>query len=398
MNSKKSFVIGLATGIALIVVLFIGYDMYDRHVRWGGGMRPNDKVNEIFQLIESRSILPFDSDVRTEMIENMYRGLVAGMGDPYSQYFDLIALEAFYTRTGGEFVGIGVRVFMDPEDNLLTLFSVFPGAPAGYAGLLAGDKIVGVDGEDVAGLDQPDIMVLIAGYEGTTVNIEVFRPDEDRRFNVDITRARVVVPSVFHEMIETDQGFTGYIRIESFERPTYNQFSSALEELAALGMDSLIIDVRNNPGGLLDSVVSIANRLVPEGIIVYTENVDGVQRTRRATGSYLGLPLVVLINERSASASEVLGGAVQDTGVGSLVGEQTFGKGIVQHIYYLSDGTAVKLTVEKYFTPNGTSIHGVGLVPDFVVEMDSILSRRIGDLPMEEDVQLQIALRMVQNK
>ena len=395
MNSKKNFFIGLAAGIVLMTVLFVGYDMYDRQVRWGGGMRPNDKVNEIYQLVSSRSILPFN---RAEMIENMYRGLVAGVGDPYTQYFCLEALEAFHTRTEGTFVGIGVRVYMDPEDNLLTLFRVFDEAPASYAGLMPGDKVVGIDGTDVIGLSQPDIMALIAGYEGTVVNIEVYRPDENRRINVDITRARVVVPSVFHEMIETDQGLTGYIRIESFERPTYNQFVAALEQLQEAGMGSLIIDVRNNPGGLLDSVISIADRLVPEGIIVYTENVDGNQRVRRATGDYLGLPLVVLVNRHSASASEVLGGAVQDTGIGSLVGEQTFGKGIVQHIYYLSDGTAVKLTVEKYFTPNGTSIHGVGLTPNFEVEMDSSLTRRIGDLPMEEDVQLQIALRMVQGK
>ncbi|MCL1787141.1 MAG: S41 family peptidase [Defluviitaleaceae bacterium] len=395
MGNKKSFVIGLATGMILLALLLVGYDMYDRHVNWDGAMRPNDKVNEIYQIVSRHSIIPVE---RADMIENMYRGLLAGVGDPYTQYLSLEALEAFYTRTRGEFVGIGVRVLMDPADNLLTLFRVFPDAPAAQAGLIEGDKILQVDGVDVAGFEQADIVALILGDAGTVVNIKIYRPDENRRFDVDITRARVIVPSVEYELIETENGRTGYIRIESFEQPTYSQFVAALTTLEALGMDSLIIDVRNNPGGLLGSVVNIANRLVPEGIIVYTQNVNEVQNVRRATADYLGLPLVMLVNGHSASASEVLGGAVQDTGVGSLVGEQTFGKGIVQHLYTLSDGTAIKLTVEKYFTPNGTSIHGIGLTPDFVVEMDSSLTRRIGDLPMEEDVQLQIALRMVQGK
>ena len=301
-------------------------------------------------------------------------------------------------RTEGTFVGIGVRVFMDPEDRLLTIVNVFRDAPAGKAGLMPGDKIIGVDGFDVMGRSQPEIMGLIAGPAGSDVNIEIFRPLENIRFDVDIMRQRVIVPTVFHEMIETAEGLTGYIRIEGFERPTYNQFMSAFNELIEKGMDSLIIDVRNNPGGLMNVVVDITDRLVPQGIITYTQDVNGHRIYHNANETYLGIPLVVLINERSASASEVLGGAVQDTGVGSLVGQQTFGKGIVQNLYYLSDGTAIKLTVAEYFTPNGTSIHGTGLTPDFIVEMEDILSRRIGDLPIEEDIQLQVALRKVQGK
>jgi len=250
----------------------------------------------------------------------------------------------------------------------------------------------------MTGRSQAEIIALITGPEGTDVNIEFYRSDESRRFHVDITRARVTVPSVFHEMIETDGRLTGYIRIEVFEGPTYAQFTAALEALVEQGMDSLIIDVRNNGGGLLDSVIRIARRLVPEGIIVYREDVNGARTYRRSFGDYLGLPMVLLVNGRSASASEVLGGAIQDTGVGTLVGQQTFGKGIVQNIFELSDGTAIKLTVEKYFTPNGRSIHGTGLEPDFVVEMEDSLGRRIGDLSMEDDVQLQIGLRIVLGK
>jgi len=281
---------------------------------------------------------------------------------------------------------------------MLTLVRVFPGAPAEHAGLLAGDKVVSVDGRDVVGYVQQDIVGMIVGEAGTTVTIGVFRPDTNERFEVDIVRAQIIAPSVWHTMLETDEGRTGLIRIEGFEDPTYSQFVAAMEELLLLGMDSLIIDVRNNGGGLLHRVVQITNRILPEGIITYVEDVNGNRRYHNSTSQYVDLPLVVLVNGGSASASEVLAGAVQDTGRGSLVGQQTFGKGIVQNIYELSDGTAIRLTIAKYFTPNGLSIHGVGLSPDFVVEMDDADTRRLGEMPHEEDVQLQIALRMVQRK
>ena len=395
MTNKKSFAIGLLAGIVLMFVVSTIYSGRMYYSRWGGGLSPSVKVEEIYRLVSRYSIMPFD---REEMIENMYRGLLAGVGDPYTTYFCEDSLEELLSRTAGTFVGIGVRVVMDPEDRMLTLVRVFPDAPASLVGLLPGDKIVTVDGHDVVGYVQQDIVHMILGEAGTTVTLGVFRPSENQRFDVDIVRAQVVVPSVAHEMIESDGRRTGYIRIEGFEEPTYRQFAAALEELTAGGMDSLIIDLRYNGGGLLHSVVQISNRLIPEGIITYVEDVDGRRRYHYSSAEYIGLPLVVLINGGSASASEVLAGAVQDTGVGSLVGEQSFGKGIVQNILNLSDGTAIRLTIAKYFTPNGISIHGVGLTPDFVVEMDREYSRRIDELPHEEDVQLQIALRMVHRK
>jgi len=391
-STWKVFAMGFIAGILFAVMIFIGLGIYDQQVRWEGQLSPNRKITEIYSMINRHSILPFD---KNEMIENMYRGFLAGVGDPYTQYFDLNALAAFHVRTEGTFVGIGVRVVMDPVDHMLTLVNVFRDAPAGQAGLLPGDKIIAVDGIDVIGRSQPEIMGLIAGEEGTPVNIEIFRPYENERFKVDIIRAQVIVPTVFHEMLETEEARIGYVRIEAFERPTEAQFTAAIEELLAKGMERLIIDVRNNPGGLLDVVVDITNRLVPQGIITYLERACGSRDNHYSNDTYLGIPMVVLINERSASASEVLSGAVQDMGTGLLVGEQTFGKGIVQNLYYLSDGTAIKLTVAKYFTPNGSSIHGIGLAPDFNVEMEEALSRLIGELPLEEDVQLQVAIRVV---
>lgn len=390
---KKYLAVGFLAGVIFMLLCIWGVHTYQRHVYWEGGMSPNRKLREITAIVNRYAILPFD---RAEMIENMYRGFVAGMGDPYTQYLDHNAVQALRQRTDGTFVGIGVRVIMDPNDRMLTLVNVFRDSPAGQAGLLAGDKIMTVDGIDVIGRPQAEIVNMITGEAGTSVNIEIFRPYENRIFKVDIVRALVVVPTVFYEMIETEYGFTGYIRIEGFERPTAQQFGLAVEYLTASGMQSLIVDVRNNPGGLLESVVQITNMLVPEGVITYLEDSRGNREYRHANETYLGIPLALLINGRSASASEVLGGAVQDTGVGILIGEQSFGKGIVQNLHRLSDGTEIKLTIAQYFTPGGRFIHDTGLTPDIQIEMSAALSSRIGDLPLEEDVQLQAALRVLQ--
>ena len=394
-GNKISFALGLAAGIIFMLVWIVGYNAYDRQVRWGGGMNPDSKVREIYALLNRHSIMPFD---KAEMLESMYRGFLAGVGDPYTQYFDMEALQAFHVRTEGQFVGIGVRVVVDPESRAVTLVNVFRGSPAAEAGLVPGDKIFSVNGIDVIGRPSSEVVGMITGPEGTDVKLTMFRPYENKRFDVYITRQVVEVPTVFHEMLDTETGRTGYIRIEGFERPTLSQFENALECLIECGMDSLILDVRNNPGGLLDVVGRITNRLIPEGIVTYTEDVNGNRHYLRSDQEHLGLPLVVLVNELSASASEVLGGAIQDTGMGILIGEQTFGKGIVQNLLYLSDETAIKLTVSKYFTPNGTSIHGIGIIPDIVVGMEESLIRRIGDLTIYEDVQLQAAIEAIYSK
>jgi carboxyl-terminal processing protease len=382
---KYSFLIGLAAGILAVCLALVGYNEFDRRVRWEGQTPPDAKVQEIFGMLDRYSIIPFERD---ELMNSMYRGLLDGVDDPYTQYLDAVALEAFRMRTEGVFAGIGVLSQMDEENRVLTVREVFENSPAFAAGLLPGDRIVAVDGENMIGRQQEEITELIRGPVDTPVMLTIQRPDEGREFVVSIFRALVEVPTVSHEMIEG----MGLIRITSFDRVTYSQFTAALEDLTEQGMEGLIIDVRNNPGGLMSEVVKITNELVPEGVITYTEHADGRREYHRATGEALGLPLVVLVNERSASASEILGAAVQDTGAGVLVGTQTFGKGIVQNLMYLSDGNAIKMTIAKYFTPNGVSIHGVGVTPDIVVEMDEGLSRRIGTLPHEEDEQLQTAL------
>ena len=389
-RNRKSFLMGFAAGILLMVVGVISFGLLDRQMRWGGNISPNNKITEIFTLLESYSIIPFEREI---LLQNMYRGLLDGVGDPYTHYFDPVALEAFHIRTEGMFVGIGVLVMMDPVDRTVTIATAYEGAPAAQAGLMPGDRIVNIDGRDVVGRSLEEVTNLIKGPEGSTVGVTVLRPGTGERINVDIVRTQVSIPTVFHEMLPEG---TGYIRIEGFDKVTTEQFVEAMQNLRRENMHSLIIDLRNNPGGLLDVVVDIANVFLPPGIITYTEDVNGSRRYFKADENYINIPLVVLVNGRSASASEVFAGAVQDTGVGTIVGETTFGKGIVQNIFGLTDGSAVKMTVAKYFTPNGTSIHGTGLLPDVVVEMDEHLGMRIGRISIEEDVQLQTALGLVQ--
>ncbi|MCL2405992.1 MAG: S41 family peptidase [Defluviitaleaceae bacterium] len=389
MDNKKSFAIGLATGIILMFICIFGYNVYDRHVRWEGRLDPNRKISEIYSLLNEVSIIPID---KAEMLENMYRGFLDGVGDPYTQYFDRIALEAFRLRTEGDFVGIGVQAMMDTESGNVTIINPFRDSPAANAGILPGDQIVGVDGVDMTGRSTEEVFNRIRGPEGSPVVLTIVRPYEDKRFDVSIVRAQQVIPTVFHEMMP---GNIGYIRIEGFNLNTRPQFREAMEDLTSQGKTALVLDVRNNPGGVLDVVRYIANYFVPEGVITYVIDAQGRRMDHNAEPGHLGIPLAVLINGRSASASELLAGAIRDSGVGVLVGEQTFGKGIVQHLYTLSDGSAVKTTVAEYFPPSGTPIHMVGVPPDIFVEMEESLSRMIGHLEITEDVQLMAALRIL---
>ncbi|MCL2527889.1 MAG: S41 family peptidase [Defluviitaleaceae bacterium] len=389
MDNKKSFAIGLATGMILMIIAIFGYNVYQRQVRWDGQLDPNRKIMEIYDLLNEVSMFPIN---KNEMLDSMYRGFLDGVGDPYTQYFDREALAAFRERVEGEYVGIGVLVLEDVETMTLTIAQSFRGSPAAEAGLMPGDRIISVDGTEIVGRPMAESMSLIRGPEGESVKLTIFRPYENEGFDVTIVRARISVPSVHHEMMDNQ---VGYIRIEGFDEGTMGQFSTALDELTDRGMESLILDLRNNPGGGLHVVTYIANYFVPEGVVAYTIDASGARQNFNSNAEYLGIPLVVLINGRSASASELLSGAIQDTQVGVLVGEQTFGKGIVQHVRYLSDRSAIKVTVAKYFTPSGTSIHGVGVAPDIIVEMDESLSRRIGQLEFEEDVQLQRAFEVI---
>jgi carboxyl-terminal processing protease len=383
--NAKTFVLGLLSGLLITGCAFAGYTYVSDRLEWGVSLTPDDKVNAIYDMLEAHSINAYDKD---KLLEDMYRGMLAGVGDPYTYYFDKKAYGNFTEQTEGAYVGVGIVVQIDPADMTVTLVTVYPGTPAEKAGMLVGDKIIKVNGGDVIGKAMEEVTALIKGHAGTTVNITVRRKTEDATEDVtmDVYRESISIPTVSHRMLE---GVIGYIRIDQFDRVTLSQFTAALEELRGQQMRGLIIDVRNNPGGLLNTVTDIADILLPEGVITYTEDKGGEKKYYNSDESALDLPMVLLVNGNSASASEVLCGAVRDMGRGVLVGEKTFGKGIVQNLYELSDGSAIKVTVAKYYTPNGICIQGEGITPDYPVEMDGQWSAQLDEA---EDAQLQKAI------
>jgi len=371
----------------MFVVTVIFFYLRDNDF-WGGKMAPNHKVREIFDVLDKHAINEFD---KYELLEYMYDGLVYGLGDPYSAYFDESDLEKFNEQTEGVYGGVGLEVYLEPEDGLVTVFNVYDGTPGDKAGIVPGDKLVGVDGVDVRGKQLHEVTSVTKGTPGTEVLLTVYRPETDDTYDIIIIREVISIPTVSHTM----HGDIGYIYIKSFERITLGQFAQALRELRQNGMTGLVLDLRNNPGGLLDTVAQIGNLLLPRGLITYTENKQGERRYYESDEMSLDLPLVLLINEHSASASEVLAGAVRDLNAGVLVGTKTFGKGIVQNLFNLSDGSAVKVTVSKYYTPNGTSIHDVGIIPDYIIETDEETTRRAGLLDPENDNQLKFAIDLL---
>jgi carboxyl-terminal processing protease len=270
--------------------------------------------------------------------------------------------------TTGQYYGIGAGLVQDSETMEVSISRVYEGTPSEEAGLLEGDVILSVDDIEADSMDVTDLVKLIRGDEGTSVHLEIYRESTDEYLSFDVTRKNVTLPSVSSEMLE-DQ--IGYIYIESFERDTANQFESAVASLEAEGMKAMIIDLRDDRGGLVDSVVQILDDILPEGVVVYTEDKNGNRQDYTSDGATsMDYPLAVLINGNSASASEIFAGAIKDYEYGTLIGTTTFGKGIVQTIFPLSDGDAVKLTTAKYFTPNGNYIHGVGIDPDIELEYE----------------------------
>ena len=391
MLNKRSFALGMLLGAAIIIGISFVSNPVRAHMLWGGAMPPEAKILEIYSILNNHSIVPFE---KIDLLDNMYRGLLEGVGDPYTYYFNREALAVFMERTDGIYAGVGMLVSTNPEDMKVTVLNVFAGSPAEEAGLLPGDVIIAVDGQDMIGKRIDEVTSLVRGLPGTQVVLGIMRGDTN--FDLNIVRQQISVPTVHHRMLP---GGIGHLRIESFDGVTYSQFTNAYMDLRAQGMRGLIIDVRNNPGGRLETVVNIGNLILPEGTILYSENVRGERTSYRSErNNRIDMPLVMLVNGGSASASEVLTGAVRDHGVGTVVGQQTFGKGVVQSLFGVSDGSAVKLTIARYYTPNGTSIHGQGITPDYIVEVDRETSIMASRLEFEDDIQLQKAVEVIIDK
>lgn len=323
------------------------------------------KINELNAYIHAY----YYEDAEPEKLrDGLYNGLVSGLGDKYSVYYNAEEYRQTQVSMSGQYYGIGAGLQQDEDTMIVSVKKIYEGTPSEIAGLMEDDIILTVDGTEAASMEVTEVVKLIRGEEGTTVHLEVYRGSTDEYLSFDVERANVTLPSVASEMLENG---IGYIQIESFEKDTAAQFETAVAELGAQGMKSMIVDLRYNGGGLVDSVVQILDDILPEGLLVYTEDKNGERYEYRSDGkTYLDYPLVVLINESSASASEIFAGAIKDYQYGTLVGTKTFGKGIVQTVFKLSDNDAVKLTTSKYFTPNGNYIHGVGIEPDIELKYE----------------------------
>ncbi|HJB91432.1 MAG TPA: PDZ domain-containing protein [Candidatus Eisenbergiella merdigallinarum] len=386
MSHKRSFAGGLIAGIVLTLFLGCGYfagtQLYRAFQAQKGAVSASGDsqdgavsvanpatMQKMGVLEEMIGEYYLEDAGESELEQGVYKGMIEALGDPYSTYYSQEELEDLQNKTQGIYYGIGARVGIDADTQLPRIASVIEGTPAQEAGLMSGDLLYKVDDTLVQGMDLNSAVALVKGDEGTTVHLTVIREGETDYLEFDVERRKLENETVTYEMLEDG---AGYIQIQEFDDVTVDQFEEALEACRQEGMRGLILDLRGNPGGNLTTVCEIARMMLPEGLIVYTEDKNGQREEYTCDGkSQLDVPLVVLVDANSASASEILAGAVKDYGIGTLVGTTTFGKGIVQRIMKLSDGSAVKLTVSKYYTPKGNNIHEIGISPDVEVPFEA---------------------------
>lgn len=357
-----------------------------------------DKIVEKLSLLKMLIDTYYLDEVDPEnFATGIYRGFIASLNDPYSTYYTKEEYSNLLESSSGVYYGIGAVVSQDVKTGIITVVKPYEGTPAYNAGLLPNDIIYKVNGEEVTGKDLTEVVSKIKGKEGTEVVITIYRDGVDEPMDFTIVRQKINIPTIEFEMLDS-RNKIGYIQITEFDEITVSQFSDAVSRLERKGMKGLIIDVRDNPGGLLNSVVKILDRLIYKGLLVYTEDKNGQREEKYADDSkQFNKPIVVLINENSASASEIFAGALQDYEKATIVGTTSFGKGIVQSVIPLTDGTAVKLTISKYYTPKGRNIHGTGITPDVEIELDEELKKMV-TIPHDQDNQLQKAIEIIKDK
>ena len=329
----------------------------------GIGSEVEGKLNAIDSVLESFYFGDVDDETAKD---NIYKAYLSSYGDKYTMYYTADEYKALKESTNGKFYGIGAVCQLSGEGGVL-LVDVYDNGAGYQAGLRSGDRVVNVDGRDITGMELSSAVALIKGDKGTSVTLEVIRGTE--RLTFSAVRDAVEAKTVSYTLLDNN---IGYLSISQFEEVTTKQFKAAVEDLQSQGMKGLVIDIRNNPGGLLDTVVGMLKYMLPDGLIVYTEDKQGNRKEYKGQDNdEFNLPLAVIVNGNSASASEIFAGARQEYGKGTIIGTQTYGKGIVQTVKPLTDGSAIKFTIAKYFTPKGQDIHGKGVTPDMVVEYDT---------------------------
>lgn len=379
---NKNYWMGFVAGILVTVVLscaamliVIGVTKNNSFVKTARKSQDTESITDQ-SVINKMSIVEnivrknYWQDIDEETLEQgVYRGILDSLEDPYSVYYTAEELEKLREETQGIYYGIGAYISQNTDIGYAQISKVIKNTPAEESGLMQDDIIYKVNDEDMQGKDSNYVVSRIKGDEHTFVKITVIRENEKDPIDFDVERRKIETPTVEYTMYEDNMA---YIQISEFDIVTTSQFENAYEQAKKDGMKGLIIDLRSNPGGNLSTVCEIARMILPKGLIVYTEDKYGKREEYTCDGSHqIDVPLVVLTNGHSASASEILAGAIKDYKIGRLVGTTTFGKGIVQSVLSLSDGSAVKLTVSSYFTPNGNNIHEIGIEPDVEVEFDS---------------------------
>ncbi len=365
--------------------------------------KSNVSRSSVQKFNEARNILQnsFYEEIDTnKLLEGAISGMTDSLKDPYTVYYNKEQMKSFtdmQRNTENEYVGVGLPIILD-KNGIITVLEPFDDSPAEAAGIRQGDKILKIDGKDITGIrDEALVANMIKGPENTSTVLTILRQSENNTFDVTVVRKKIKAKlNIRSEMLDNN---IAYIKIKLFDENISKNFISQLDKLVEQGAKSLIIDVRDNPGGLYNEVVSLADRILPKGTIVYTEDRQGKKSYQKSDDTQLNIPIVVLTNGNSASASEILAGAIKDMKKGILIGTKTFGKGLVQTTYSFDDGTGIKVTIARYFTPSGVCIHGEGIKPDIEINLqEKYKDTPASAIPREDDLQLMKAVQYLGNK
>lgn len=398
MNKKKWIAWTIVILLLTNITTFIGSNAISLSMPNGKVIITKDDYNRFLEFSKLFGIKEIIEDRYDGKIDNAaleegaIKGMTSALNDPYTVFMNKKEFEEFNAQTEGNYSGVGLQV--QAKENKIIVVDVFEDSPAKKAGVLPKDQIEKVEGKLVSGKELDKAVTMMKGPEGTNVTITFFREGKGS-YDVTLKRSKINLITVKGEMI-TDT--VGYVQVSMFDENTNKNFKKQLETLKNKGMKSLIIDLRGNPGGLLDECVDMVSNFVPKGkVIVSTiDKYKAEKKYKSKGGNYIGLPLVILTNEGSASASEIFSGAIRDYKIGTLVGEKTFGKGVVQTLIDTGEGTALKVTISKYYTPNGENIHGIGIKPNVEVKYPDELLKK--PYSRETDPQFKIALEIAKKK
>ncbi len=398
MVSKKSLitailisVVATASVICMGLLLFVRFgDAYSVVSAISGNSSSMAKFQTIYNTVLNNHINELDEE---KLIDSAIKGMLDATEDKYTYYLSKEEYDASFSSKNPTVTGIGITVNLTKTDDTIVITEILKGSHATEVGIQINDEIVAINGVRCTPENRQTLIDSVPGEEGTTVDLIIKRNGEEIPFTVERRTIRIELATS-----HIYNGSIGYIRLRSFQAAAKDDFNKALEELLEQNITGLVIDLRGNGGGYKDVAVNLVDKFIPEGTVYTSKNNSGVVTTEKSTGNMIDIPFVVLVNEYSASASELFAGAIQDYGTGLLIGETTFGKGIVQHTRMFNDGSYFQFTAEEWLTPNGRQIHGIGLTPDVVVEMEQSVTDYISANPtlipsVEYDKQLEEALK-----